>query len=453
MSYGRSQLPVVIEIVAIMIYNKVYLKSFLPLLLMLVLPAVSRSITLEESLRYALDNSDTFQIAVLSSDRTRAEARGRTAPFKPQVGIEAGFSRINIDDEDFTITLDNIHEVQYGYKYPEQEVRTSLRTSQVLWAGGRMRNTFKLKDSFYSYADLIERSGRRDIKKKVKFAFCRVLFEKAHVDILENRVKQRIEELKDAQDLRNQGMVTSLDVRQAKISLNFAISEQKRGESFYKEAIIDFNVAIGRTGKGAPLIPNGKSDRITESITGLIELVSALLERDKQLELNIAANELLTSQLNKKVVRGEGFPEILFLLSVESKDDNENDPRESWLAGLQLKWNIVDGGVVGAKKATAIAGVRIAKKHLQRVEKELRGIIEGAKVKAKSLDERISLQLETLRLSKENYEDARGHYRAGSITMTQLHESHLAYAESSFYLSSLFFEEHRLLIDVQAMLE
>ena len=58
-----------------------------------------------------------------------------------------------------------------------------------------------------------------------------------------------------------------------------------------------------------------------------------------------------------------------------------------------------------------------------------------------------------MNLSRQNYEDAREQYRAGTITLTQLGDFNLGYAEARFILQRLFFSRRGLLNNTEALLE
>ena len=415
--------------------------KFIILLLIAFYPSVASAITLEEALSLALKDSEAVRITVQTSEALRADAGKGIAFVKPQAKIGAGYLRTY-----------STMEGSPNFETPDWLKSASIETSQVLWAGGRIWRSLELKENLNQLADIREKSGKRDIRREVKLAFYSVLFQKALLEIFEDRVAQREEELRDAEDLRDAGMVTSLDVRQAKLSLNNAIDGLRSGEESCSRAIIDFNIAIGRSGREGLLIPEGRLDRATELEAALKGLEDAFIS-DILVDIRLASRELVTSRLRYKIAKAEHLPELQLVASAESSNGNTGDMDELYAVGIQLTWNLLDGGLVNAKKAAARAEMRIAEDKLEKTRKELAGIIENFKVSAASLDKRIHLQQESVALSKENYEDARGHYRAGTITQTRLGEVNLAYAEARFNLLRLFFIEHKLLIRIDALLE
>jgi outer membrane protein TolC len=101
----------------------------------------------------------------------------------------------------------------------------------------------------------------------------------------------------------------------------------------------------------------------------------------------------------------------------------------------------------------ALAPDLAAQDQLSLTEKELKARVNSLGIRRTEVEERIKLQQESVSLAKENYEDARGHYRAGTITLTRLGEFSLSYAEVRFTLQSLFLRQRELASDMEQLLQ
>ncbi len=415
--------------------------KLLVLLLILLLPSVARTITLEEALKLALEDSEAVRITVQSSEALRADAGKGVAFIKPQARIGARYLR-------------NYSTVEWfpGFETPHWLKSASIEASQVLWTGGRILRSLDLRENLYRLSEISEKSGKRDIRRQVRLAFYRVLFQKALLDILEDRTEQREEELRDAEDLRDAGMVTALDVRQARLNLNNAVEELQTGKESYNRALIDFNISIGRSGREDLLVPSGRLDNIGGVDAQLKRLVDALMQ-DHLLDIRLARADLLTSRLRYEIARRGHLPELRLVTAARSSNEYIGQMDQEWNIGIQLTWNVLDGGLVNSNKAATMAEMRVADNKLKKTRKELAGLVRDLKVSVASVDKRIELQLESVTLSGENYEDARGQYRAGTITLTRLGEINLAYTEARFRLSRLFYLKRELLIRADALLE
>ncbi len=397
------------------------------IILICVMPVFSFAMTREEAVQYALEHSESIQMIKDASDALKADADQTVSFTKPQVTLGAGYLELG----------DNRPANPFSPS-PGSDLSAEGRITQLIFAGGRITKTRELRGNLHQQADMMETSGKRDISEQVQMAFDAVLYQAVGLGILKDRVIQRRAELADAQDLKEAGMVTPLDVRQAKLSLNFAKDQLKEGEASYQESLINFNLAIGRSGGGELLVPKGNLKDVPDmkEIMGQLE---GRLSSGELLDVTSAETEIDAAQLNYDIAEGEHLPEILVMASGTSSGERGADMDESWNVGIQASWNIFDGGRVRSKIASAWATLKKTKENLSQTRKHLAGEIEKIGVNMRSLEQRIQLQQEAVELSRENYEDARGHYRAGMITLTQLGEFNLSYAEARFNLLRLFF--------------
>jgi outer membrane protein TolC len=385
--------------------------------------------------------AEAARSAIYESDAIEADARARAAFTLPQVSVGGSYLRMDTNAQESPFV-----------QFPNENLTGRVEASQLLWAGGRITNSRRLKNDLYERSLLTWRARVRDVKKDVKLAFYRVLYRKSLLDILMGRVLQREDELEDARALRDVGMVTSLDVRQAQLLRNISLDDLRAQEAEYEAALIEFNLALGRSGGGELLLPDGDLKRAAGP-GALLEAAKGALTHEDLLELRAARNELSSREHEKKITTGEFLPELALVGTAESVKEGIFQEGESWTAGVRLRWNILDGGLKRAKRAAANANLGIAEENLNIANKRLAGVVRNMESRARALDERIDLQEEALALSEENYADARGHYRAGTITQTRLGEFNLSLAEARFNLKRLYFLEHQLLVELQALLE
>jgi outer membrane protein TolC len=336
------------------------------------------------------------------------------------------------------------------YSYPDRDMSVQITAAQILYAGGRIRKSRDLENHLNVQADMTEQIGARDIRKQTQTAFDAVLVRQAAVDILKDRMKQRQNELEDAKDLREAGMVTSLDVRQAQLILNLAEEELHAAETGYHESLIDFNLTIGRPCHEPYLVPDGRledSDNVTSVLDRLYEKFAA----DHLIDVRWAKSQVDASRSQYEIARGAYLPEVAVAATGKSDGGQINDMNESWAVGVQAKWDIFDGGLIRAKAVSAKSDMKTAQENLNRTRRILTGDIEKIRANINTLNARIALQKESVILSGQNYEDARGHYRAGMITLTQVGDFNLAYAEARFNLLRLYFLQREQVIRAEAL--
>jgi len=400
------------------------------------------AMTLNDAVEKALSTSD--QIRVIEEERNRSAAEARKVDT---------FTRMRLDTSLACSELGTSADDNPFFSSPDRDMKTGLTASRLLWAGGRIANSHGLRDDLITLAALEEISLKRDLVTEVSISFLEVLYQRARLDILKDRVGQRRDELSDATDLFEAGMVTNLDVREASLNLNIARDDLRSGENSFHTFLVDFNLALGEGAyHGETLLtPRGTLVRPGELTDDLARL-EFLFSKERQLDLiraetgiNIAAKEL-------DIVRGERFPEIAFVSGAEYGGESVSDMEMSWQVGAKVTWNILDGGAKDAATASSLAQKKSRQATLLQTRKRLSGAINRLKAERESLGRRIALQEKSVQLSNGNYEDARGLYGTGTMTLTRLGDFNLLYAEVRFNLIRLYYLENLIGIEVKALI-
>lgn len=403
----------------------------------------AHAITREEAIQYALKNAEHIEIVRQSAQQLRETGKQRVAFLKPQLNLMGGYARLDTNAPDIPIP-----ELQY----PEKDMSAQAEFSQLLYAGGRIRRSLELEKNLYRQADQLEISGIRNVVMVVKSAFDSVLFHKAAVEIFKDRFLQSLRELEDAQNLWEVGMVTLLDVRQARLNLNFTHDAMKRGETAYTDALIEFNTALGRSVGNEWLIPEGMLEEL-DSLDDAISQLYEMIDQEALIDIELRKTELETARINHRIAQGAYYPEFMFFSSATTRGESRSEMDESWNVGLQMRWNILDGGLTRARTAEAASQLISARENLAKAKKSLYGRIEQIALNHESLKERKLLQEEAVMLARKNYEDAREQYLSGTITLTTLGEFNLRYAEARFNLIGIYFSERQLVVEAEAILE
>ncbi|MBF0226241.1 MAG: TolC family protein [Desulfobacterales bacterium] len=428
------------------------------LLFLVLIPVASFSVSLDEAIDMAIKNSEAMKIVISQSDSIKGEADKQISIIKPQLKAEGGYLVLDTNKENPLKKINPTYasmlppEFFSLFEAPDKEIWASASLSQVVFAGGRIWRSIQLKKNLYEQADILVRSSKKEIKALVKLSYYGVLLQKALVEVMKDRFEQRKEELKDAESLRDVGMGTALDVRQAQLALNISTDTLTDGEAKYQEALINFNLALGRSGKDPILNPDGKLER-SPTLPENIKKFEEYLNNDTLIDIQALKKEVNSANLQYKIAKGEMFPTVGLIGSIKTSGDETSDMSESWAIGAQLTWDIYNGGLIGAKKAVAISQKKKANDSLIKKRKEYEGLLENLKIQAQSLEKRIKIQEETVVLAKENYNDGREFYRAGTITQTRLSEFNLYYSEARFSLLGVYFKELELLTKIQALIE
>ena len=402
----------------------------------------------EEAVQYAMENAETIRIVRQDAFQTRQQARQAVSFLKPQADLEGGYWELGTNAPEVSLPF-SIPELEY----PDRQIAAETEFRQLLYAGGRIWKSLELEKNIYKQADQQEVLGIREIVKSVKLTFDSVLFQEAMVQILTDRLKQRNEELEDARDLWEVGMVTGLDVRQADVNVKFAQEALQTGEARREQALIDFNLAMGRRGVEDLLVPEGSLVDESANLGPLVARLHERLQAEDLLDLQFSESRTEAAKLDYEIAKGAFYPSLEFVAGLQSDGESADDMDESWSVGLQFAWSILDGGLIRSRASEAGSKYQSAKENLERTRKDLEGRVQKIQVDYDSLGQRAQLLREAVALSKENYEDARSQYRAGTITQVWLGVFNLRYSEARFSLLQNYFLQRSLAAEAETLLE
>ncbi len=418
--------------------------TFLPVVLIfvpLLTPAMADAITLKEAIEQALEKSDGAKIIRETRNRSMGEADKVVA-----------FTRPWLDSEISAYEMGNTAVTNPFVPTPDRYMEASLEASQVLWAGGRITASHGLRLQLRELAELTAISDMSDLQREISRAFVTVLYHQARLKVFQERVTQRRDEKKDAEDLFEAGMVTHLDVREATLNLHRAQDDLRASETEQHTALVDFNVILGKSAAKDLVIPQGRLARAPE-LREDVHRLGCIYEDRNQIDLQRAAKQLDTSHNHLGMLKGEMLPTLALVAGGDYGGEKQNDFESSWFFGARMTWQLMDGGTRGADIALAQARIRSDRAYLNQVTRTLSGTLNKLNTEVDRLDKRIELQEKNLELSHENYQDARAIYGAGTMTLTRMGDFNLLYAEARFNLLHLYYLENLVAMDVTALLQ
>jgi len=402
--------------------------------------AVADTITLEVAIEETLATSDSARIIRETQNRSTSEANKVVAFTRPWLGSE--ISAYEMGDTAVSNPF---------VPTPGRYTEATLEASQVVWAGGRIRASHGLRRRLKELAELTAISDMATLQREVSKAFVTVLYHQARLAVFQERVAQRQDEKRDAEDLFEAGMVTHLDVREATLNLHRAENDLRAGESEQRTALVDFNVILGKSAEKDLLIPQGELARAA-ALRDDVHRLASLYEEKKQIDLQRAAKQLESSHKHLGIVKGEMLPSLSLVGGGDYGGEKQSDFESSWFLGARVTWQLLDGGTRKADIALAQARVNLDRASLNQVTRTLSGTLNKLGTEVDRLDKRIELQEKNLGLSHENYQDARAIYGAGTMTLTRMGDFNLLYAEARFNLLYLYYLENLVAMDVTALL-
>ena len=276
---------------------------------------------------------------------------------------------------------------------------------------------------------------RRDAGMDGRFAQVQLAIENRV--IAADRVRQRSEELEDAENRNQAGTVSKVDVRTTAIEVENARNGLRDAEAQIAQAMAELRRALGFDNTGPLLTVEDPLQRPAD-IERLLNAATANLAAGPEIDQQMAIALLETG--NADDATATLYPQLFGVgragyLEAGPTDDDDFD----WSVGLSLRWSLYSGGVQYAQARAAESRVAQAQANRLQIIQQRAAAMEQIREQLRSLADRIERQQRIVTLTDENYADARLQYQEGIITQTTLGDISLQVSEAKFGLASLIF--------------
>lgn len=373
------------------------------------------SMTLDETVEYALEHNDALKQSSIAIERSKSIKNLKRAQKFGRVGVVASYEYYNNARTLAPLTpMSIVGSPDGAYSIPTTKNLFSVGIAYdiVLFDGFAQQNSYKISDLQYINSDIKSRLGKEELIYNVRNIYLSLLGLKEQLEAQKSYVAAQEKLYKRIQEEYNLGSKSKLELLKAHTSLEESHSQ-----------IASFNANITILKATLTNLMGGKKFDEVQSIEIKIDR-EALAQMSNQIEKeNIfslkkyKASELgvVISKRKQEQVDSAYYPNIdlsayygqnfglndtqnRFPATNEvliSKGDWNNEA--NWQIGIHLKWNIFNFGASQAKSQEAKLAYIDAKLQTRSVEQELKKNIITAQSKIK--------------LSIANYNNANAQYK------------------------------------------
>ena len=410
--------------------NRFSLMLLLPLLLGAQSP---RSLTIDESIKIALENNPSIMIAeekVNDAKQSVYQALGSALPSVSLQGTHIADEKVQVIQNPFapgTLTLDFTMDYQYD-----------VRVSQPLFTGGKIalgtlmaRKGLDLMQSQYE-------NERNNLAYNVIQAYLGMLVTQQFLEVANEGYETAQEFYEISKLLYEQGMISKLDLLQAEVQAANLLPQKTQAENGVTMAAAGLKMLLG--------LESEQEIVLTDAMTynpGKYDLdklrVKALTNRAelKQMDLSKAL-----SSMNVNMARADFLP-VVGLSYSYSKSGNDLDLYDDWddsyMVAVGLSYDLFRGGTRFSKVRQA----RIAERQTNYGYEALRdGIqleVEQVYLRLMEAEKNILSQEKTVGQAEEAARLAKIQFREGTITNLQANQIQINLtAAKANYLQALF---------------
>jgi outer membrane protein TolC len=388
-------------------------------------------LTLQDSIRIALQNSRSLRTVLEDERKANARVREAKGAGLPQLDISANYRRLDrvpkarfpsFDPVSGTFTFNEI-EIQ-----PIDSGTGTVSLSQVVDISGVVRTATDAASLFSRIANLDVQRTRNDVVLQVKQAFYDVLRAQELVRVAEESLRNAEVRRKLAQAAVDAGVSPKLDVMRAEAAVAAAQQAVITARNALQLAKSAFNNVLGRrVDEPVELLP--VDEQVPESADFNQYLQEALAKRPEMIQANLgislAENQITAAkrdQLPTVVVRGQWD----FNLKTSTFQ-----PRESsftTIAAVQFK--IWDSGQTQGRVEQARADVDKAKITIENVREGIALEVRNAYLGLQEAREKVAVAEKGLQAATESLRVARLRYEAGVSNQLELSDAELAYTQA-----------------------
>ncbi len=380
--------------------------------------AQTQVLTLDEVFRLADENSKSISINSLMTDEAEKAIEIAKNDLLPSVGAKATAQYISD-----CVTFDRDFGNWESGEMPHFGNSLILKATQVIYAGGRIKNNINLKKLEKESSVQDEILNRQDLRFLLAGYYLEISKLSNQKYVYENNINQTKLLVKDMQAAYKQGTALKSDITRYELQLQ----NLELGLTSIKNRI---NVISYKLASTIGLDPGIKIMTDTASLLKLpVETKSQELWLNNKEEIPIMKKADLNIKMSEnkiKSIKGEYFPDIRFALTGEMTGPIliEVPPIDInfayWFAGIEISYNL--DVLFKGKKKMRQARINRQKMIVEKeyAEEELENSVHEACIGLDEAYTRMQTRLKSVQLAHENYNIVRQRYLNGLSLITDM---------------------------------
>lgn len=382
------------------------------------LQAQTRMLTLDEVFRLADENSKSINIHSLMTDKAEKAIEIAKNDLLPSVGAKATAQYISD-----CVTFDRDFGNWESGEMPHFGNSLILKATQVIYAGGKIRNNINLKRLEKESSVQDEILNRQDLRFLLAGYYLEISKLSNQKYVYENNISQTKLLVKDMQAAYKQGTALKSDITRYELQLQ----NLELGLTSVKNRI---NVISYKLASTIGLDPEIKITTDTANLLKLpIETKTQELWLNNKEEIPIMKKADLNIKMSEnkiKSIKGEYLPDIKFAITGEMTGPImvEVPPLDInfayWFAGIEISYNL--DVLFKGKKKMRHARINRQKTIVEKeyAEEELQNSVHEACIGLDEAYTRMQTRMKSVQLAHENYNIVRQRYLNGLSLITDM---------------------------------
>lgn len=394
--------------------------------------AETLELSLEESIRIALENNPNIEIARQQYEASQGILTQAKSFYWPQLSAGVGYGRqyIDTDRQSFDAQATNQEFLD------EDNVGSALfQVSQLIFDFGK--TTGLIDASSFSLEAAAENLAQvyHDLVFDVKSRFYTVLEAKRLIVVAEQAVTNYEQQLYRAQRFYESGVRTKIDVTNAEVNLSNQKLNLLRANSNFKTSLVSLEQVLGtvpNNGDYEPVTSEPPLDALASQKPEMPETLEILLQTAEQNRPGLKEFLFLIQAAEASVTQAKGdyWPTIDAVGDYNKFETDLPALSDQWQITARLNWEFFSGFETEGKVAEATAQLREVQAGLRDFELEVTRDVTDSYLRADENREGVDIADQTLELAEENLRLAEGRYKAGIGDLLEFNDAQLLYTEN-----------------------
>ena len=391
------------------------------LLATLLASPAAQAVTLDESVRAALENSPTLQAAESRIDSAQAMVRQAKSYYYPTVGLSATYARSDNPPQAFMMTLNqrtlNMQDPAFNPNEPDDtdNLRGSIGAQWRIFDLQRDAGKRMARLGAEASAEALA-AARNQLVHEVTRGFFGVLQAKAFSDVQAQSVASIEESLRIARERFKAGGSVRTDVLNLETQLAQAREDLIKVRNGAQLAVAALNAAMGSE---QVTLENIESPNAATFEAPPPECTDPEAFENRP-ELRAARLMRQVKEQDLKKAKGGYAPTLSAFGSIDEDSGNASDFEHSYMAGVMAEINIFDGARTRAAVQAAQAELEAAKADEQKARLNLKLDLTQAFLGTRDSWERLDVTRRSLESAQEAQRIIREQYEQGAADISIL---------------------------------
>ena len=403
--------------------------------------AESVDMTLEESVRTALDNNYTIKQQEAEYDSAVWARHQARRSFGPTVNWQSTATKM-------------------GGKYYEDMLKLSrnygntLSLTMPIYTGGQLEGAIKAADLAMNANELGLELSKQQVKAATMSAYYQALQAKNQIEVAQDSVNTLTEHLKNVNAQYTVGTVAKSDVLGTQVQMANAEQNLINANNSYDVAIASLNNVMG--------LPTDTELNLTDSLDYNVYEIPleecTAYARSNRPDVLIADYQVAIAEAGVQQAKAGYMPKVSAQASKSWAGDSpfgseETDQRygqsNNWTAGLVVSWDIWDNNVTQSKVNQSKAAVAKAEAAAENTRQSGDLEVRTAYLNLKAAEKSINTTQVAVDKAQEDYKIAQVRYAAGVGTNLDVMdaEEKLAQAQTNYYTALYNYNSSKAALD------